>query len=794
MTPAEILDLLESDSQLRDFIVGFHERLALDNPTRAMGDLTEDERAMDALGRLLVGDEVCAAVAADGNTVFVSSNSTDHSHARASLLIHQFTYTSNADATRVSVTAEATIDILLDDGNKAPSIHKIFDIGEYTYDAATRKLTLISTAKPKCEITAAEHGITAYPYPIAWVLQPLPEITIPADQSPPIPRGVMHGAAAPLGRSPVPIISRLDPLFRRSVTVLSHLGLLCLMGEKKASDDLIRRAAEQVALNRTSVMQHSLTWEAAKFYKLDKAMRRYGPIPKRECAAYTVKIAQKAELEAFIETLTTDLNRLTDQLAVLRVATPLEEMLTEWKKSILSKITSGEIAIPAFISGSKHMPTDRFLDLVVTYLRELLFLEQHFCRRSTRAPDLLTHTLARIGEKERLGRSNGASLQIVDAKLSAGTHAEVRLFHHLIAEGKATTRPYFGITQLCCACCNTLFKGHDLNYTQGSVHRAGTHATHYPGWMLDPALRTDAVLKPFFGGKLFARFKSWGAATLLFQGRTRTRQDLACEIIQDLASLWYRAPQKQLDRIQRLGLRREAIACDESHYPDLGPFAAGKAEDLDVTLLKAFLNSVRDRFGLETSYVPGDGDCQFRSAARALSSLDPDTFHAMTLGPSGEGCFTFFAYDQEYVATQALRAHVVEHLRIHEDAFAPFLVPEEGIEFATVADFANYIEGTGVYGNQLSLQALAAVCNRPIITLRPGTAAEPVSVHVTPPQPGAVININEAIIMTYNGVDHYNVIPHSRHQILNKALCELVEDAYEGVVMYQVASATEPAP
>jgi len=479
MKPQNILNLLKEDLSLRKFITAFHHRLALDNPKRDIAkNRTDDERAMDGLGRLLVGDEVCAAVAADGSRLFVASNATNHSQAQARIYLRQFIYAVNADKTRLKMQAETHVKFLKSDGASISEMNKVFDVAELQYDQAQHRLIPTHYHTPKLEIPYSEHGIAEFPFPIGLRLSQLKDFNLqPTDAV--IPNAIIiQSLLSPGNPNGRPFVSRLDPLFRRSAVIFSHLGMICLYVKKEGQVlngfEIFQKALLQ---NRKRVMQQTFGWEIPKSYKLHKAMRRYddSDLKREQKKEYRTKRDEITQLQNFIATLTQDFNNYFEK----HTSDNFSHVIQIWRESILDRITQKELIVPLFISHSKKYPLTKFIKLFSSYLYELLYLEKYIEIRCRSAPNQFTATLAQIGENETFGyEDENCGIVLIDEKLLEGTHAEIRLFHKfIVSEGRSPKLvPYMGITQLCCALCNTLFKSHGMHYIQGSRHRAGTHA------------------------------------------------------------------------------------------------------------------------------------------------------------------------------------------------------------------------------------------------------------------------------------------------------------------------------
>ncbi len=563
MNPKVILQELKGNESLRSFINAFHARLANDNQRREEStNLTDNERFMDHVGRLLVGDEVCAAIAIQDGCIYVSSNTSRHTSAQLTCEILEREIVSGEKHDPIQIFATAVAHVSYEENENERSIRKRLEFGRYSYNRTTNQL-IAESESVEFTLTPEEHGVIDYPFPISFrfILEKeiqgpphklVPHITINIPVDPPKHR--------------VRATTRLDPLFRRSASLFSHLGLLAKhkschfpLGQKSRL-----RLISAVKKSRVRVLSQTSTWEVAKRFKLKDTLRDYrltqvglAGIPKRDQVNIGKKQTKLKQLYGFVEKAAEALNKHFVKKGFLLSLD--DETLMHWKETFSKSIES---ETPGWLKsqltpGRLETQLDKFFEIFLLHVRSLSFAEHYIISISRTNP--LIQTLADVGEYETLRDGCGEKLKLInDESLAEGTHAEIRLFHELMIKQQLRPRQisYFGITQLCCACCNSLFKHHGLNYHEGRPNRTGTHATHYPAWRLSEPLRIEKVLQPFFGQKLFQIYSELGPED----------QVKACDIIEDLASLWFGADDSQLDRVEALGLPRTQIKDANGNY------------------------------------------------------------------------------------------------------------------------------------------------------------------------------------------------------------------------------------
>ncbi|MCE3238137.1 MAG: deaminase, partial [Gammaproteobacteria bacterium] len=649
MLNPDLLKLLKENDPLRKFIVGFHNRLAHDNPDRETSNcLTQDQKAMDDLGRLLVGDEVCAAIAADGKQLFVSSNQTEHSRLCVTFKIDEICIQVDSSGEKVSMDAYIRLDFILGNGqtNELPEKQKVH-FGEYKYNKTDSTLKLIGkNTTTRCDVPFSLHQIDSCPFPIGMVFLLKDFLSlgdIGCENEIIRPNNIIRQIAKEHRKLTFNL--RVDPLLRRSFVLFSHLGYFCLLQEKNKAGVIYGKHVYSILLgienHRKRVMEQTLCWELAEKYNLEKVKRIFddSDLKGKALKIRREKREELVVLEGFVSQIVEHLNNyLREYLKILLfkvqetgkwLFVEQTQLISGWLDKLNKDINESFILVPEIIQKSLKFPLDNFLGLARDNILSLLSLEQYICERSTFYPNLFTYTLARIAESEIMGRNAEGMIEIIDGDLPKGTHAEIRLFYYFsILNSRAVSEiPYFGITQLCCACCNTLFKSHGLHYVQGSVHRAGTHGKYYPGWVFDKKLRTDDVLRNLFGKKLFAQYKS----LLKEDSPDREKyEDLIFEIIKQLSTLWKKnATQEKLDEIESLGFRRNEIWNEKSNFPDrksCAPISLVKTNLMDYMKFENFCRRLEYTFNLKINFVKIEGESLYKAFAKQLYLKAPEEY------------------------------------------------------------------------------------------------------------------------------------------------------------------------
>lgn len=582
----------------------FHDRLSVENSQRALSNnRTLHEEHIDTLGRLLVGDETCAAIAIYGNKIYVSTNKINHTPQKLTIKLTEMRIKAGSTKHKMKIA------IVL----RGTTLTKVFHIAlpeaEYNFDqrafpGVSQDAKRLGTLHPQlkkqsitCEIPYEGekngHGIVTFPYPITLTicLGDMPGISFHGRLSQDL---VLDNESTLGGRS---YECSLDPLTRRAKRIFDHLGLLALF-YLKDEPNLVSDFETVINQDRIETIKQIALWEIPGGLKgggsLSKSLREYEE-PKN------TNISQKKEwhqrkkrlldIDKFIDFLSASFTQYIRyhyhlwSLKRKRQARHNNEhyffmqsavvTVHKWRESVAEKIYK----IPP-ISGGDLKEDDKayVLKKFSSLLVDLLSLEKYICVGNPQFNEIL----ASIGIKKAY-TSNSWSTQdmclyypfykeeaeivIVD-DLIENTHAELRLFKRIVdnsAGRRLNGIPYFGISLLCCANCHLFLKSHGVGYIEGQRHRAGAHGRHYADWPLDPSFRTEDFLRPFLGEECYREYESL-SGICEYEGKEISKKAAAIAIIENLGAL----DQKDLSDLLKKGSKIWSDGSPYSYEENLG--------------------------------------------------------------------------------------------------------------------------------------------------------------------------------------------------------------------------------
>lgn len=618
-----IEEILLADAPIREFIRAFHMLLAQENEKRVISKKrTELERKTDALGRLLTGDEACAAVAIDGEKIFIGSNRNDHSTGTLSVKLIGLIVRAGSTQDNMRIAGRFEIktktktftlisrNIEYNRLNSLPPIETLspsFIDAYYYFGGLKPEEQIIEFIFPYTGSDTA-HEIAEYPYPITVRIslsKTIPGILFEgiSDKD----WEITDGLKAPIFKF------TLDPLRRRAETIFGHLGLIALYN-LKGRPEVKLDFQGIVSRNRVRVIMQTLAWEAPSWFgSMTDKLREYEYVPPPGVKGKTRKTGESAwkkkkqELQHFhdfIKEMTEDLLRYLhprellnksayDRLTKKARANPkvffsrhalkyhISESIAKWVKEKKEQIDKGTLTnLPEFMVTAKEK-AKTFFDRTKLYFYDLLKLETFVTEEAMKNLSI-AEVIASIGAKlviENLDDSlllsnsffkKGASIEIID-ELANGVHVELRLFYHLKAHERLQHNvklPYFGITSLCCVNCHQFLRSFGVDYVEGKRYRAGTHAQHYPNWVFDPVFQQEEYLQKFFG-KTYEIFNRL-SGEFTYNGVTKSKKSWALYIIEDLGTLEPEALSKLGfgDKIWPAGITWETSRAYESDDED----------------------------------------------------------------------------------------------------------------------------------------------------------------------------------------------------------------------------------
>lgn len=163
-----------------------------------------------------------------------------------------------------------------------------------------------------------------------------------------------------------------------------------------------------------------------------------------------------------------------------------------------------------------------------------------------------------------------------------------------------------------------------------------------------------------------------------------------------------------------------------------------------------FHKELDTRFGLQRQKITGDGNCQFSAIAAQLLQLNPQQFP--------QDLAQHFAQRDQVAIAKQLRQISVDYIRRHREEFRPYFATGslEYDGFDQFEDYLDHLLEDGVWGGDMTLHAISKVLNRAIYVVKPDffeRVGEPIL-----PKAQHDFHLEDAIILLYNGINHYETI------------------------------------
>lgn len=826
-----IENVLTNNPSLLAFIIAFHAHLTRTNPARVRAsNRTTHEVVLDSIGRLLVGDEVCAAIALDEKWL-ISTNR--DSHVISDLSIYEVGLKFQVDRTGKNVETITKYKIIgkASDGREKVTFRE--DKRMWEYQSKDHKL-IPNNAQLVFSISPDEHGILEYEDTLDITIE-MSAYSL-SEQVVIKPNEVTISTAAPkkIFQSP------LDPFQRRAGTLFFHMMMMadCIKnGDQRTKVDGSHYSLyDSIRNHRTRLLQQTFYWNSASWYpvfkgtKLRKGFNLDACQPThRNSDIYLCLLADsvidqihlsnnKKKVVSTIKSYVSDLiktgkkliatsdederdeviNRWIEDLQYKTEANPdsapeyifeagkskffftrfkryftsnenlnllynyitqLSEScneylsknssmnpktaITDWKNKKYAAVISGQEDSPTFMREKSSCSLHEFFERFSKYFIDTLRVET-YVKRKVEEHHPFADKLLDLNSYENTQAHCLFVPKIID-ELGDGTHAEIRLFYHIveILHRRLGDITYFGITQLCCATCNTFLTGHGLTHEDGNRHHAGTHAKHYPDWVLDNRLCTDINLKALFGDTWDQYLSLEGE--YIINNQVYTLKEWARKIVQDLGVL-----DKKL--MQKLGIPGEPLFPKGANNAD-EDFEGEIVLDRPPLAMDEFYTRLT-QLGIVPKTILGDGDCQFRSALESC-----DQFRS-------PGLTRFRMFNSTDHNISAFRNEVVTYIQNNPDRFEPFLVndiaqthtPNQDISYDSLDHYINEMIKDRTYGDHLTLQAISTVTKRCIVVVQPTSEPDnPVYVQIIRPSEDCHFNIDQSLVLIFNGTDHYDI-------------------------------------
>ncbi len=475
-----ILRSIVQDAELLDFARRLYTLLAQVNPDRQVYQRGREQQMLDALARLLVGDETCAAVAFDGEHLLIATNEDVHEK-------HESVWSVNMDVmfgTKTSFIVRPQLNISF---NKNPSMR--IPAEDISWD-----LFLRSDLDARGKILRTDQVIVSNVDRVVFTIPPerhnIPSLSLDITMPCTLNREIVMpvGTPIPIGTT-LPtqfhnIHTHLDPLERRVQTIINHFSFV-IHANDPSLDEAVRKKGLQLAeRGRENVLKQSLAWEAAKWYRYDyaKDIREYSDSKKRNF---------KSQVDEFVSQLNRDFLCFKKENQITQTTS---FVVKQWWKTVVEKIKLGELHKPDFIQAN-----DKFIKFAYRYFIDLENLEEYFIE-SFKSNGKLALLLA----KESLFKD--MELPIILDGDGQKLHAEMRIFLRSLLTHKPL--PYIATTKLTCCHCNLIAQllGIKVNGRHGKIHIWKAEAL-----IKELVKEDDTLLRPIFGKELYdiySRMKS----------------------------------------------------------------------------------------------------------------------------------------------------------------------------------------------------------------------------------------------------------------------------------------------
>ncbi len=483
------------DATLVDFTKGFYDRIAASNPDNTTFARDQFDRRLDSMARLLVGDEVCAAVAFDGSEIQVATNRAGHSEDRiktriAILIKHD----------PLAVDQYQFFPVLyVSTNHNAEEVRFVSDKSlTYFYSARANGLKLADGQNPNFQIklTAAQHlipfvgeasvGMTGDFKPFLHILKEeymqAPDFEMPTT---------------------VMLDTPYNSLQRRAEQLVQHMTKVAVLAN--CTDESQKdKCKELVDNSNAQILMNGLCWEAARWYK------KYNPFPGQYLDS------KKSKLDEFLGQLNKDFSEFRAHHPNIKGKVTLVSL---WLESVEQKIKDGTIDAPEYVKQSKGGKDgiDLFLSKAQQYFVDIEKLDNFVAHEFTQNTQFAQWLLAHGGPQ---GDAQHV-VRVVD-ELPDNAHAELRILFDYLSKHKQLD--YVATSLLCCAHCKLVMDGY------GIEDISGMHARAYPNWYvpLDEFSTIDPnFLLKFLGQELHEKYLALGLA----------QQQLAIAVIHEFAKI-----------------------------------------------------------------------------------------------------------------------------------------------------------------------------------------------------------------------------------------------------------------
>jgi hypothetical protein len=539
LKPKHLKTIIESDQDcLKKFTELLEQRIKSNNSTAGTFDRAEEHRRYDAISRLIVGDETCAATAFNGEKLFVSTNNNNH---RQDATIVKITSVMKGGSVPEEIEVIPVISLYHDKRlvKRLEAQEKVvYKVSESPYDKflgmAYAKVSLGHfTSRMEVPVFCRMKTVslstkqnTVFKYKVDFdehQIQGLPELelnmSIHKDFKFEIEEYATYSGEKIETDCLMKMHNKIDPFRYRVEKLVEHLQMVALIELRKEEgvfgEQKIEEARNLCEGRKKFFLNQSMFWEARGWIDKNHAISIH-PYDSREDAKDKGKFdLEKARLDAlnnFIKSLSDNFYDKMKELDVMKIDS---NFVKSWKDDVIERISIGEFSCPDFVKVNPSA----FMEKVWQYFCDIEKLEE-YVREDVQRKGLF----AKMFLKETGPFEEKKMVEIVD-DLADGVHAEMRLLHKFM--DTETKDFYISTSKLCCALCN-------LAINIGN--KFGISGTHGKGfkWPLDSALTQDKFLKKFLGPDLFKIYNSM-KDDVEYNHNIYNKKDVAIKIIESIS-------------------------------------------------------------------------------------------------------------------------------------------------------------------------------------------------------------------------------------------------------------------
>lgn len=479
------------DPALFDFTTGLFKELHLLNPDRHEKLVTPEQKTLDTLARLLVGDEICSAIALSCNHILIATNKATH---QDDYLTYRGAFKILEKCYGMRYVLQFKYTLKYCEPTQLPRvIAKESEPVIYQYHAATNEFKAIE-GNPTVAFAQTEHQIPFSYSPNITIKIPEP-IHHEADIFNVVNQLELNKEEELFPEKPL----ELDPLRRRASKLLVHLAAIAHI--HITTPELTNNVLEYNEKNKNwaQFLNDSLSYELAKRSVYKTYINPYNPSDNGDPG-------MRALLQ-FYEWLIEDYQLFKNRNNLVTN----EQSIETWFVEIGKNIQTSRIPAPDFIKQN----SDEFLECTGRYFKDLVTIEAFI------ETDAAQHgQLSMLLVQENLFKRS-PTVKIIDG--GNDVHAEMRLLDYHLTKNN-TTSGYFGITMLCCALCHFTMDHLQL------VGFRGSHGTLYPKWVLiDPV--KQQYLQQFLGQNLYQQYLALQEKQFYPPGVKRDKKNLVAQSI-----------------------------------------------------------------------------------------------------------------------------------------------------------------------------------------------------------------------------------------------------------------------